>query len=151
MDTSVMPRAASFSSFTLFQQTEHPRQFLDLTDHILEGIAATGVENGLAVVASQHTTAAIVINEHEPLLLRDLDGFLHSLAPSEREYHHNAVPCLPGEHPNGHAHCQALLLSASATIPIAGGRPVLGRYQRIFLVELDCARPRTVTVAVVGS
>ncbi len=55
-----------------------------------------------------------------------------------------------GECANGHAHCQHLLLSTSETIPIVEGRPALGIWQRIFLVELDRARPRQVIIQVVG-
>lgn len=151
MESPVMPRAACFHSFTIFLQTEYARQFIDITDTIIDRIAESGIRDGLAVIASQHTTASIVVNEHEPELLKDLTGFLAALAPEEHDYSHNAVPCLPGERPNGHAHCQALLLNSSATVPIVDGCATLGRYQRIFLVELDCARPRRVSVALLGS
>jgi len=144
-------RPALFESFTITVQTEHSRQFIDLTDEIVAGVEESGIAQGMVVVASQHTTAAIAVNEHEPELLKDLDRFLSVVAPEAHAYHHNAVPCGPGEQPNGHAHCQALLLNTSATIPIAEGRALLGRYQRIFLVELDCSRPRSVTVCFLGT
>ena len=102
-------------------------------------------------MASRHTTAAIVVNEHEPELLRDLDAFLGILAPEGGLYAHNHVPCGPEEQPNGHAHCQALVLNASVSLPISDGQLSLGRYQRIFLVELDHARPRIVQMLVMGS
>lgn len=149
METTAV-REACFHSFTISLHTEGARQFVDITDGVLEGVRESGIENGVAIVASQHTTAAIVVNEHEPLLLEDLNAFLSALAPDDGEYAHNAAPCGPGEHPNGHAHCQALLLSSSATIPIAGGAAVLGRYQRVFLVELDRSRPRQVSVVFLG-
>lgn len=139
-----------FLTARLTMQTSRARQFIDLTDRVLGHIQAAGINNGLAVVASQHTTAAVLINEHEPELLKDLDAMLTEMAPEDRPYAHNEVPCVDGQKPNGHAHCQALLLCSSATIPIVNGKAVLGRYQRIFLVELDCARLRTVTVTVLG-
>jgi secondary thiamine-phosphate synthase enzyme len=117
----------------------------------MECVETARVSAGLVIVASRHTTASIVVNEHEPELLKDLDVFLAHLAPTEGAYAHNEVPCLPGEGPNAHAHCQALLLGASISLPIVDGKLVLGRWQRIFLVELDCARPREVTVALLGS
>lgn len=132
-------------------RTGHAREFIDLTDAVLEQIRRSGISQGIAVVTSQHTTAAIAINEHEPELLKDLDELLARMAPQENVYAHNEVPCEAGEQPNGHAHCQALLLSASATVPIVGGQAALGRYQRIFLVELDCARDREVTVVLLGA
>jgi secondary thiamine-phosphate synthase enzyme len=107
-------------------------------------------------VFSQHTTAAIVINEHEPLLLRDMARLLRSLAPAGAHYEHNdftvrTVNMNPDECPNGHAHCQHLFLRTSETIPVIDGVPALGTYQRIFLVELDHPRPRRVLVSVVGA
>ena len=42
-----------------------------------------------------------------------------------------------GEPPNGHSHCQQLLLGSSETIPLIEGEMPLGEWQRIFMVELD--------------
>lgn len=151
METIVAARPVSFHSFTLSLRTGGTRRFHDITDEVLERLTDWGVENGLLVVASRHTTAAIAINEHEPELLKDLDMFLHGMAPEEVPYAHNAVPCGPDEHPNGHAHCQALLLNSSVSIPVAGSRLLLGRYQRIFLVELDRERPRQVNIVFLGA
>ncbi|MFQ6020312.1 MAG: YjbQ family protein, partial [Dehalococcoidia bacterium] len=55
-----------------------------------------------------------------------------------------------GERPNGHSHCQQLLLGASEALPIVNGQVVVGQWQRIFLVELDHARPREVVIQLVG-
>lgn len=151
METPVIERQVAFRSWELGFRTERARAFLDITDQVAERVAASGITNGIAVIASQHTTASIAVNEHEPELLKDLDAFLSGLAAEQRDYAHNLVPCDYGEQPNGHAHCQALLLNASASIPIVGSSLVLGRYQRIFLVELDCARPRQVTVTALGA
>jgi secondary thiamine-phosphate synthase enzyme len=56
----------------------------------------------------------------------------------------------PDEPLNGHAHCRHLLLSSSESLPVLNGRLRLGPWQRIFLIELDSARPRQVTVQVLG-
>jgi thiamine phosphate synthase YjbQ (UPF0047 family) len=42
------------------------------------------------------------------------------------------------------------MLSASENIPVLNGRMHLGRWQRVFLVELDRAKAREVTVQVLG-
>src|SRR5579872_748262 len=142
METPVATRQACFSSTTLSIETACHHEFVDITDRVIECVEEAAIRDGMVVVMSQHTTAGIAVNEHEPELLKDLDRFLNQLSPDNREYHHNAVPCGPGEHPNGHSHCQALLLNASASIPVVAGDVLLGRYQRIFLIELDRARPR---------
>jgi secondary thiamine-phosphate synthase enzyme len=150
MTSPALAPSLGFTSHRIQVHTSHARQFIDITDRVLEAIEDSGVREGLAVVASRHTTAAIVVNEHEPELLKDLESMLDRLAPAEGNYSHNSIHALIGDHPNGHAHCQALLLNASATIPIIDGISTLGRYQRVFLVELDLARPREVTIAILG-
>jgi secondary thiamine-phosphate synthase enzyme len=139
-----------FLSLQLSHDTMYAHEFIDLTDDVIAAVARSEFQDGFVVVTSQHTTASIVVNEHEPELLKDLDAFLDGIAPASHDYAHNAVPCPPGDVPNGHAHCQALFLSTSATIPFTGGALLLGQWQRIFLVELDHARPRRVTVTVMG-
>ena len=151
METPVAAVPTGFISHRLPIQTSTARQFVDITDEVQDRVEASGFRTGLVVVSSLHTTAAIVINEHEPELLKDLDTFLARLAPESESYWHNDVPHGSGEQPNGHAHCQALLLNASASIPLVNGRMALGRYQRIFLVELDFSRPRCVTVTLLGA
>ena len=130
-------------------------EFIDLTDRIEALIAESGIGAGLVNIQSLHTTTAIVINEHEPLLLADFDALLGRVAPGDAPYRHDdmdvrTVNLAPGERPNGHAHCRALLLPTSAILNVADGRLQLGRWQRIFLVELDGPRTREVSVLVMG-
>ena len=130
-------------------------EFIDLTDRVEEIIARSSVTDGLAVVFSRHTTAAITLNEMEPLLLDDMAEFLDRLAPRGHGYRHNdftvrTVNMTPDESPNGHAHCLQLALGSSQTIPIRDGRLMLGQWQRVFMVELDRARSREAVVQAFG-
>ncbi|MDE2801284.1 MAG: secondary thiamine-phosphate synthase enzyme YjbQ [Chloroflexota bacterium] len=135
--------------FTL--QTDQPQEFIDITTHVENAVAEAGVTAGTASIFSRHTTAAIVINEAEPGLLRDMERMLERLAPEGPEYEHNAMArTIPDEPENGHAHTRHLLLGASETVPIHEGRLYLGTWQRVFLVELDGPRPREVVVQVIG-
>ena len=111
---------------------------------------------GQVTIFSQHTTAAIKINEAEPLLLQDLARTLRQFAPPNAFYEHNdfsrrTVNMNEDECANGHAHCQHLFLSASETIPVIDGRLAMGQWQSIFLIELDHPRLRRVLVNVVGT
>lgn len=130
-------------------------EFIDLTDRVEEIVARSSVTDGLAVVFSRHTTAAITLNELEPLLMDDMAEFLDRVAPRGHEYRHNdfsvrTVNMTPDESPNGHAHCLQLVLGASQTIPIRDGRLLLGQWQRVFMVELDRARAREAVVQAFG-
>src|SRR5947209_5931043 len=134
-------------------QTAKAPQFIDLTDRVREIVDASGIQAGQVMVFSQHTTAAIRINENEPELLRDFVEFLERVAPADAPYYHNdftvrTVNMTDDECANAHAHCRQLLMSASETVPIIDGEIALGTWQRIFLVELDHARPRSVLVQV---
>jgi secondary thiamine-phosphate synthase enzyme len=54
------------------------------------------------------------------------------------------------ECPNGHAHCQHLTLGSSEMIPIIKGELAFGKWQRVFLVELDLPKSREVVVQIMG-
>ncbi|MBM3957879.1 MAG: YjbQ family protein [Gemmatimonadetes bacterium] len=135
--------------------TARAPQFVDLTETIADIVERAGVDAGACIVYSKHTTAGVVINEDEPLLLKDMEHFLDRVAAREAYYGHNdfsirTVHMHDDECPNGHAHCQHLFVGASEHVPIVGGRLALGEWQRVFLVELDMARPREVLVQVMG-
>ena len=137
-----------------FETTQAP-QFVDITQEVIEFVGGSGIGNGCVVVYCKHTTAAIKINENEPLLLRDMETFLDRVASASGYYRHNdfnlrTVNMDEDECPNGHAHCQHLLMSTSETIPIIDGELQLGRWQRVFLVELDRPRSREVIFQVLG-
>jgi secondary thiamine-phosphate synthase enzyme len=137
-------------------ETQEPIQFLDITDEIIKLVHASGVTDGIVTIVSRHTTAAVRIQEAEPLLLEDLLGFLRRLAPSNVHYQHNDFRIRThhmhdDESPNGHSHCLQFLLGSSETIPVMDGELQLGTWQRIFLVELDGPRPkREILVQTVG-
>ncbi|MEI7554750.1 secondary thiamine-phosphate synthase enzyme YjbQ [Candidatus Chlorohelix sp.] len=129
--------------------------FTDITEAVRRVVAESGIRMGTVTVYSKHTTASIVINENEPLLLIDMCQRLSKLFPPEDYYRHNDFSIRthnmnPGESPNGHSHCQHLALSTSETIPVVEGQMDIGRWQSIFLVELDRPLKRTVSVMVSG-
>jgi secondary thiamine-phosphate synthase enzyme len=138
-------------------ETHQPIQFLDITDAVAELVRISGLREGVANVFSRHTTAAVCIQEDEPLLLEDLREFLGRSAPVEAHYRHNdfrvrTVHMHDDESPNGHAHCQQLVLGTSESVPVADGELMLGTWQRIFLVELDGPRhSREVIIQALGS
>ena len=140
---------------TLTVSTCKGPQFIDITEQVDQATRGSAIANGFAIVFSRHTTAAVRINENEPMLIGDMEEFLKRVAPSHARYDHNDHAHNPnnggnGDPPNGHAHCQQLLLGASEAVPIVDGRLLLGRWQRLFLVELDRGREREVIIQLVG-
>jgi secondary thiamine-phosphate synthase enzyme len=153
MDT--LTPASTCRHATLRVTTRQPTEFVDLTERLDWLVSAAGVRSGMLNVQTLHTTTAVVVNEHEPLLLCDFHDLLESVAPGEGPYQHDdpvarTVNVTDRERPNGHAHCRALLLPTSACLNVARGRLVLGRWQRVFLVELDGPRERDISVVVFG-
>ncbi len=134
-------------------QTGPGPSFHDETERVQAAVARLGLFEGVVVVFSMHTTAAVVVNEDEPLLHADFARFLNRLAP-RLAYEHDdlsrrqSVP--PDEPLNGHSHCQQLMLGQNSVIPVDRGRLRLGSWQRVFLVELDGSRPRRLRVQTIG-
>ncbi|MPY89058.1 MAG: YjbQ family protein [Luteitalea sp.] len=135
--------------------TRHPTEFIDLTDQLERLVADARLRVGILNVQTLHTTTAVVVNEHEPLLLTDFQNILEAAAPGDGRYQHDDTTARTenvtgAERPNGHAHCRALLLPSSACLNVTRGRLLLGRWQRVFLVELDGPRERDISVLVFG-
>jgi secondary thiamine-phosphate synthase enzyme len=139
-------------------RTEACGQFVDVTDDLRDVVRRSEVRNGMALVYSPHTTCAVVINERESGFIEDFCRLMETLVPADAPYRHDDLEARtenleddPHEVPNGHAHCrQALLGSASQAIPVVDGELLLGRYQRVFFLELDRARDRKVLIQVMG-
>ena len=153
MDTLTPASACRYA--TIHVTTTQPTEFVDLTDRLERLVADAGFRFGILNVQTLHTTTAVVVNEHEPLLLADFQALLEAAAPGDGRYRHDdttvrTVNMTDAERPNGHAHCRALLLPSSACLNVAQGRLRLGRWQRVFFVELDGPRERDLSVLIVG-
>jgi secondary thiamine-phosphate synthase enzyme len=142
-------------SVTLSVTTDYQTQFVDLTERLQGLVRDTGLETGILNVQSLHTTTAVVVNEHEPLLSADFRDRLEQFAPSGIRYRHDdhavrTVNLMPGERTNGFAHCRALVMPPSVCLNVVEGALRLGRWQRVFLVELDGPQPRSISVLLLG-
>jgi secondary thiamine-phosphate synthase enzyme len=123
---------------------------VDLTD-VAAGVARTsGCSNGFLLAFSLHTTCALLINEWEDGALEDLSASLSRLFPDTGYYAHDDLSrrtqnVIPGELRNGQAHVAQMVMGGSSLVlPILNRELALGRWQRLFLWELDRPRPRTV-------
>jgi secondary thiamine-phosphate synthase enzyme len=135
--------------------TRHATEFVDLTDRLEALVASACTQSGLMNVQTLHTTTAIIVNEHEPLLLDDFHSLLDRAAPADADYRHDdlavrTVNLTADERTNGHSHCRSLLLGTSVCLNIVDGTLQLGQWQRVFLVELDGPRTRDVSVLLFG-
>jgi secondary thiamine-phosphate synthase enzyme len=119
----------------------------DLTEQVNQLVARSGVRTGISQVFTVGSTAAVGTIEFEPGLQQDLPQALDRLLPPSRAYGHEQA----WHDGNGHSHLQATLLGPALSVPVSGGRLVLGTWQQVFHLECDVRpRERTVVVTVVG-
>ena len=117
-------------------------EMVEVTDRVRSAVAAAGVRSGVAMVFVPHTTAGVTINENaDPDVVHDVLRQLDEMVPWRQPFHRH------GEG-NSAAHVKATMVGSSAAVPIDGGRPVLGRWQGVFLCEFDGPRQRQVQVLV---
>jgi len=117
---------------------------IDITDQVRSSIRSSGIAEGLAVVYTPHTTAAVTINENaDPDVVRDLVMTLNKLVPFDDHYRHSEG--------NSAAHVKSSLVGASETLIVHGGAPLLGTWQGVYFCEFDGPRRRQVHVRVIGA
>ncbi len=136
-------------------QTKGPFDFIDITDEVKDFIKESRIKNGLVNIQILHTSAGLVVNENEPLLVNDFKNNLERTASQDLKYQHDdlskrKVNLCPDECVNGHSHCKAIHLLTNATLNLIKGNIQLGQWQRILMVELDQAKKRKVQVQVLG-
>lgn len=120
---------------------------LDITDKVELIVAASEARNGIVNVSSRGSTAAITTLEFEAGCVADLQRALEKIAPSNRDYAHNARW---GDE-NGYSHLRSALVGTARSFPLAGGTLRIGEWQQIVLCDFDDRpRDREVTVTVVG-
>lgn len=120
-------------------------ELIDITDRVKEQLHENGVQNGICVISTKHTTTSVIVNENESGLISDILELLKKLVPAHAGYAHDRIDN------NADAHLKAVLLGSSETLPIIDGNLHLGTWQSIFLAELDGPRTREVTVTVISS
>ena len=130
-------------------------EFIDITDDVEEIVESSGIREGQVLIYSPHTSAGIVVNHNEPMLLQDFMRVLYQLVPMSDRYSHDLFELKKKQtsdgRSNGHAHCKTMLIGTSETIPIEGGKMLITERQSVFFVEMDGARERDVVVQVIGA
>lgn len=130
---------------------------LDLTEELERAVKDSGVTEGAAIAFCAHTTTALLLNEWEDGALEDFRARVEELVPEDTYYAHDDMERRTqnlddaNERRNGHAHVKSMLLSATShAIPVSAGEPMLGRWQRLILFEMDDPKERQVVLHVFG-
>jgi len=129
---------------TITIDTRQRVELIDITAQVRGAVRASGIAEGLAVVCTPHTTAAVTINENaDPDVARDLLAALNKLVPFDDHYRHAEG--------NSAAHVKSSLVGASQMLIVSGGAPLLGTWQGLWFCEFDGPRRRQVQVKVLGT
>ena len=124
-------------------KTSRKIERLDITKQVEKAARAVGEAAGALIVSTPHTTAAVTVGEAwDPDVTGDIERALEAWVPNVRFDH--------GEG-NSPAHFLSEAIGNARLVPLDGGRPLLGRWQGVFLIELDGPRERTVRVAALGA
>jgi len=128
-------------------QSNGDGEVIDLTSAVLHHVRESGIREGTASLFVPGSTAGLTTIEYEPGVVRDLRDCFERLAPQGADYAHE----LAWHDGNGHSHVRAALLGPSIVLPVSGGKPVLGTWQQVVLVDFDNkSRRRTWTLTVIG-
>jgi secondary thiamine-phosphate synthase enzyme len=124
-------------------QSRKQVELIDITREVCAAVREQGIADGLAVVFTPHTTAAVTINENaDPDVCHDIVTAINRLVPIQANYRH-----MEG---NSAAHVKSSLFGTSETLIISNGEVQLGTWQGVFFCEFDGPRQRRVHVQVIG-
>ncbi|GHD50797.1 hypothetical protein GCM10017083_24500 [Thalassobaculum fulvum] len=146
---SDVPLAALRQSQSALTVRTAGRGFTEITREVDAFVHDAGISTGLLTAFVRHTSASLLIQENaDPDVQRDLEAFLARLAPDDpRLYIHTAEG--PDDMP---AHIRSALTQTSLSIPVAGGRTVLGTWQGVYLLEHRTApHRREVVLHLIGA
>jgi secondary thiamine-phosphate synthase enzyme len=109
-----------------------PRGFHLVTQEVLAHLPEVAKTHiGILHLFLQHTSASLTINENaDPDVPLDLDEGLARIAPENAPYRHTCEG--PDDMP---AHVKNSLLGCAVSLPVGGGKLLLGTWQGIYLCE----------------
>jgi secondary thiamine-phosphate synthase enzyme len=129
----------------VFLDSHEKIELIDITKAVVAAVEDSGVTAGICLVSSMHTTAAVMVNENEEGLVRDIVNKLAEDFPRRGTWLHNLID------DNAHSHLAAAYMGPSVALTVTEGSLSLGQYQSIFFLELDGPRSgRKIVVEVLG-
>ncbi len=120
----------------------------DITGPLRKIIDQSGIVDGQASVSLVGSTGSVTTIEYEPGVVADLKAAIDRLAPPDAHYAHEEA----WHDGNGHSHVQAALLGPSVVVAVRNGKPALGTWQQVVLINHDNRpRRRRAAVTVIGT
>lgn len=133
--------------FELHFETTGETDIRDITRQAQEKVLQSGIEDGSMIVFISGSTAAVTTIEYEPGVVNDLRRAISRIAPRDIVYEHDQR----WGDGNGDSHVRASLLGPSLAVPIRHGKPLLGTWQQIVVIDFDNRpRRRKVVIQIMG-
>jgi len=110
------------------------RLVTDVTSSVIGFCAGRG--DGLLTVFVPHATAGVAVMETGSGSEQDLAYAVDRLLPVEERYRHSH-----GSPGHGRDHVLPAFVAPSVTIPVVAGRPVLGTWQSVVVVDSNADNP----------
>lgn len=126
-------------------KTKRMNDFINITSEIEKVVNDSKIKNGIVFVNSLHNTAALIMQEDDSTIHRDLVNMFEKITPLKEKYEHDYEG-----NENATAHLKTNLLTSNLTIPLADNKLVLGTWQQIFFIEFFRPRQREVIITVIG-
>ena len=108
----------------------------EFTDEAAEFVREARVETGLLTVFVRHTSASLLVQENaDPDVRVDIEAFFARLVPPASDPAMRYITHRTEGSDDMPAHIKSVLTQTSLSIPIAGGKMVLGTWQGLYLFE----------------
>jgi|SRR5690606_29854943 len=118
----------------------------DITREVAGVLADFGMREGMLFLFIRHTSASLCISEnYDPTARRDLEAFLDRLAPDGASWHEHTFE---GDD-DSPSHMRSIVTGTSLSIPVGGGKMLLGTWQGVYLCE-HRKHPETRTILIRG-
>ena len=123
-------------------QTRGEYDIVNIDEIVDDALRKSNLEDGIILVYTPHTTAAITINENgDPDVKGDLIKGFNKIYPKRDEYLH-----FEG---NSNAHILSSLVGASESLIFENRKIIRGMWQSIYLCEFDGPRERKVYIKII--
>lgn len=119
----------------------------DITEQVRETVSQSACQAGIVTVSAIGSTASVTTIEFEPALVKDMQEQLEKFASRHMHSHHSQT----WGDDNGFSHIRASFMGPGITIPFTNGKPVLGTWQQIVVIDHDnTPRRRQIYIQVMG-
>lgn len=125
-------------------KTTKRTEVIDITQQIEKIVGKSKIKNGICIIFVPHATAAIVLEEAESGLIKDMKDMVQKIFPRGAGYEHDKID------DNADSHLASGFIGQSRIYPVKDGEITRGSWQRALLLELDGPRNRKVLVTVIG-